>query len=147
MSFKYYFFLSSLLQYLKGTSGQQIPLSEKEVIYIQESVRSCPELKTGSKWYAAHYAQLLSRIWLFGAPWTPAGSCVHGIFQAKILEWIAVTSSRRSSPTRDWTLISCLFCIGRKILYHWAIWEAPSVIYPNSKSAKKKKKKYFIVTE
>ena len=70
MSLKYYFFLSSLLQYLKGTSGQQLPLSEKEVIYVQESVRPCPELKTGSKWYAAHYAQLLSRIWLFGAPWS-----------------------------------------------------------------------------
>ena len=49
MSLKYYFFLSSLLQYLKGTSGQQIPLSEKEVIYVQESLRPCPKFKTGSK--------------------------------------------------------------------------------------------------
>ena len=28
-------------------------------------------------------------------------------------------------PTRDQTLISCVSCIGRQILYHWATWQAP----------------------
>ena len=51
----------------------------------------------------------------------PPGSSVHGIFQARILEWIAVLSSRGSSLPRNWTHISC---IGRQILYHWATWEA-----------------------
>ena len=37
-------------------------------------------------------------------------------FQARILEWIAISSSRRSSRLRDWT---CISCIGRWILYHW----------------------------
>ena len=48
------------------------------------------------------------------------GSSVHGIFQARILEWVAISSSRSSQP-RDWTriCISCLSCIGRQILYHW----------------------------
>ena len=33
------------------------------------------------------------------------GSSVHGILQAIILEWVAISSSCRSSWTRDWTLI------------------------------------------
>ena len=31
------------------------------------------------------------------------GSSVHGIFQARILEWVAISSSRGSSRTRDQT--------------------------------------------
>ena len=31
------------------------------------------------------------------------GSSVHGIFQARILEWVAISFSRRSSQSRDWT--------------------------------------------
>ena len=34
------------------------------------------------------------------------GSSVHGIFQARILEWIAISFSRRSSRHRDWTQVS-----------------------------------------
>ena len=34
------------------------------------------------------------------------GSSVHGIFQARILEWVAFSSSRGSSWSRDWTHIS-----------------------------------------
>ena len=43
------------------------------------------------------------------------GSSVHGILQAKILEWVAVSFSRGSSWPRDRT---CVSFIGRKILYH-----------------------------
>ena len=48
---------------------------------------------------------------------SPPGSSVHGIFQARVLEWVAISFSRGSSQTRDWTRVSC---IGRRILYHWA---------------------------
>ena len=42
-------------------------------------------------------------------PWTsPPGSSVHGILQARILEWVAVPSARGSSPRRDRTLVSCI---------------------------------------
>ena len=44
-------------------------------------------------------------------------SSVHGILQARILEWIAISSSRGSSQPRDRTLISSVSCIGRQILY------------------------------
>ena len=52
---------------------------------------------------------------------SPPGFSVHGIVQARILEWVAISSSRGSSQPRDWT---CTSCIGRRILYHWATWEA-----------------------
>ena len=55
----------------------------------------------------------------------PPGSSVHGILQARILEWVAIPSSRGSSWLRDWTNISCISCTGRQILYHCSTWEAP----------------------
>ena len=39
------------------------------------------------------------------------GSSVHGISQARILEWVAISSSRGSSQTRDQTRVSCSSCI------------------------------------
>ena len=56
---------------------------------------------------------------------SPSGSSVHGIFQARILEWGAISYSRESSLSRDQTHISCISCIGRQIFYHCATWEAP----------------------
>ena len=49
------------------------------------------------------------------------GSSVHGIFQVRILCWIAISYSRRSSQPRDQTRVSC---IGRWILYHSTTWKA-----------------------
>ena len=39
---------------------------------------------------------------------SPPGSSVHAILQARILEWVAISFSRVSSQTRDWTQVSCL---------------------------------------
>ena len=50
---------------------------------------------------------------------SPPGSSVHGILQARILEWVAISFSRGSSQPRDQTQVSCVSCIGRQILYHW----------------------------
>ena len=49
---------------------------------------------------------------------SPPGSSVHGILQSRILEWIAISSSRGSSQPRDRTGISFSSCIGGRILYH-----------------------------
>ena len=49
------------------------------------------------------------------------GSSVHGVLQARILEWVAMLSSRGSSWSRDWTHVSYISCIGRQVLYHWCI--------------------------
>ena len=60
---------------------------------------------------------MLSHFQLFATPGTVAhqASLVHGIFLARILEWVAISSSRGSSWPRDWTHISF---IGRQILYN-----------------------------
>ena len=55
---------------------------------------------------------------------SPPGSSVHQIIQAKILEWVAIPFSRGSSWPRDWAHVSCVSCIGWRILYHYLTWEA-----------------------
>ena len=47
-----------------------------------------------------------------------------GILQARILEWVASSSSRGSSRPREWTLLSCVSWIGRQVLYPSTTWEA-----------------------
>ena len=49
---------------------------------------------------------------------SPPGSSVHGILQARTLEWVAMPSSRGSSWPRDQTRAPHVSCIGRRILYH-----------------------------
>ena len=48
----------------------------------------------------------------------PPGSSVHGVLQARILEWFAMLSSKVSSRPRDQTHVSYVSCIGRWVLYH-----------------------------
>ena len=53
----------------------------------------------------------------------PVDSClpvsfVHGILQVRILEWVAMPSSRGSSWCRDRNCVSYISCIGRRTLYH-----------------------------
>ena len=49
--------------------------------------------------------------------YSPPGFSVYGIFQPRILEWVAISYSRGSFWSRDWTSISCLSYIGRWIIY------------------------------
>ena len=46
---------------------------------------------------------------------SPPGSSVHGILQARILEWVAIPFSRRSSQPRDQTQVSRIY------FYCWVI--------------------------
>ena len=60
------------------------------------------------------------------------GSPVHGILQARILEWVVNSSSRWSSPPKDQTRVSCVSCTvsrffiteppGKPNLYLWDDW-------------------------
>ena len=65
-------------------------------------------------------------VWLFCDPvdCSQLGSSIHGISQARRLKQVAISFSRGSSQPRDWTCVSCVSCIGRRILYHWATREA-----------------------
>ena len=48
---------------------------------------------------------------------SPTGSSVHGVFEARVLEWVAISFSRRSSQHRDRTWVSCI--VGRRFTV-WA---------------------------
>ena len=57
-------------------------------------------------------ACVLSHVWLCDPMnYIPPGSSAHGIFQARILEWVAVSFSRGSSWSRDQTRVSWVSCI------------------------------------
>ena len=49
--------------------------------------------------------------------YSPPGSCVHGVIQARILEWVAISSCRGSSPPRHQTHILWLL--------HWQVDSLP----------------------
>ena len=51
-------------------------------------------------------------------------SSVHGILQARILEWVAMPSFRESSQPRDWTCVSYVSCIGSGFFTTSTTWEA-----------------------
>ena len=55
---------------------------------------------------------------------SPPGSPGHGIFQARLLEWVANLYTMGSSWPRDGTRVTCIYSIGRPILYHWATGES-----------------------
>ena len=61
------------------------------------------------------------------------GFSVHGIFQARVLEWAAISFFRRSSQPRDWTQVSRI--VGRRFTV-WATREVSVSSYrgPNPKS-------------
>ena len=67
-------------------------------------------------WLLSHF----SHFWLCSPmDCSLPGSGVHRILLARILESVAMPSSKRSSQPRDQTLASCLTCIGRQVLYHY----------------------------
>ena len=55
------------------------------------------------------------------------GSFVHGIFQARILEWVATSFSKRSSQPRDWTWVFCI--VGR----YFTVWATREVAKTDGK--------------
>ena len=64
-------------------------------------------------------------------PWTPPGSSVHGILQARILEWVAISSSRGLFLTQGLNPHILVSCTGKQVLYTSATWE-PLIILPTS---------------
>ena len=63
-----------------------------------------------STWLPIMLAFVLSHS-LWPMDCSPPGSLVHGVLQARILEWVAISFSRGSSRPRDWTHVSCISCI------------------------------------
>ena len=84
-----------MLNKLRNTFVRSCPI--QRVTFIHRVLRS--EL-TNWKWKW----KLLSCVWLCD----PMNYTVHGILQARILEWAVFPSSRGSSSPRDWTQVSCI---------------------------------------
>ena len=80
----------------------------------------------------------LSHVWLFATPWNYT---IHGILQARILEWVAIPFSRASSQSRDRTQVSC---IAGGFFTSWATREAQYEVI-NSTLRKKNKEKLRIL--
>ena len=74
---------------------------------------STPDPLEKRKW---SLSVVLDSLWPHGLYSLP-GSSIHGIFQAGILEWVAISFSRRSSQSRDWTWVSHI--VGRRFTI-WA---------------------------
>ena len=77
--------------------------------------------------------------------WSPLGSSVHGILQARILEWAAIPFSRGSSWPRDQTCVSSVSCLADGFFTISTTWEAhaltnislfppPTILCSSSKS-------------
>ena len=74
-----------------------------------------------SSWWCI-CAYVLSRSVVFDFLW-PHGLAGQaplsmGFSRQEYWSGVAMSSSRKSSQPRDWTRISCVFCIGRRVLYH-----------------------------
>ena len=89
--------------------------TQKHVCILETGVSEGNKVIHGNK--GASLGCVLSCLWLISNPMdcSPPGSSFHGIFQARILEWVALSSWRGSSWPRGQICISC-----RRILYHWA---------------------------
>ena len=82
---------------------------------------------------------MLSCVWLFcnHVDCSLPGSSVHGMFQARILEWVAISYSRGCSQPRDRNGISCFSCIGRQILLPLSHLESPLISWASKISKNK----------
>ena len=72
--------------------------------------------------HVLNHSALSDSLWLHRLE--PARLLCPWISQARLLEWVAISFSRESSQPRDQTgisCVSCVFCVGRWILYHYAI--------------------------
>ena len=81
----------------------------------EPSAPPCP-----GTWKSVLSAQLLQLCPTLRGPMdcSPPGSSVQGISQARILEWVAMPSSKGSSRPRARTCVSDVSCDDRRVLYH-----------------------------
>ena len=117
---------------LVKTSNSKLPLYDSQE---PENCYHCSSLRVTSQTHSSYVifpfwfrlttcvcVCLLSHfscVWHFAALWIVAcqAPLSMGILQARILEWVAMPSSRRSSQLKDRTPVSWVSCIGRR-LYH-----------------------------
>ena len=87
---------------------------------ICKVLNSCIHIRLYTYMHACVHAKLLQSCPTLCNPvnCSPPGSSVCEILQARIVEWVAMHSSRGSSQPRDGTQVSYVSCIVRWVLYH-----------------------------
>ena len=125
---KYYIFMFTFVLTLNGAMYDLLNVCvsfDKFQLYIMDLCI----------FYHVLCAYLLSGVWLFVTPWTITSQAPLSmvILQERILEWVAMPSSRGSSQPRDWTQA---FCIAGGLFTSWTIseaqeyWSGYSIISP-----------------
>ena len=105
---------------LQGDSLPSEPPGNEFIDYTPIQHKKLKLKKKESVWYGSMHAKLLQSCPILCNPMDHSlpGSSVCGILQARILEWVAMPSSRGSSQPRDRTHVSCVSCTERRDLYH-----------------------------
>ena len=118
------------IQYLVITYYQKESETIDLYVHVLQSL-----LHTWNTVYQFWQSESVSHSVTYNSLWpmdcSPPGSSVHGILQARILEWVAISFSRGSSQHRDQTWVSC---IAGRFFTIWATW----VAHINSISVKNK---------
>ena len=81
-------------------------------------------IREANIFWSLHLSFLVITVVDYPKDYSLPSSSIHGIFQARILEWVALSISGRSSWPRGWTQVSCI--VGR----HFTIWVTREV--PNN---------------
>ena len=109
-------------QHLLGTRWvhHSSPVSaaiEMDTLFIFSSISRCHNGWVPGPGKTCDIIFLVSdSLWPHGL-YSPPGSSIHGILQARILEWVAIPFSGGYSQLRDWTWVSC---IAGRVLTVWA---------------------------
>ena len=104
-----------------GQKCEKVRVEQGEGEREKEYIREQNLLDIDKQWQQSQVAQSCPTLW-DPVDCSPPGSSIHGIFQAKVLEWVAISFSRGSSRPRDQTQVSHI--IGR-CFNLWATREAP----------------------
>ena len=97
--------------YGDNTEMQTQPETENLGFSIELTVTTCTNSLT-------LFSVMSDPLWTHGL--LGSGSA-YGIFQTRILEWVAISPSRGSSQPRNWDAflgICCISCTGRQVFYH-----------------------------
>ena len=111
-----FIFIYSRYCHCSPKSLKQFPTSPE---YVRAPIYPHPQMLIIVIISVCVYVQSLSHVPLFATPWTIAHQTLLSteILQARILEWVAMPSSRGSSQPRGRTCVSYIFCMGRRVLY------------------------------
>ena len=112
------------LSALDSSVENSLPLRQTEVLG-EVSTENTRLSSSDEPWFLKQIVvESLSFVRLFSDPmdYSLPGSSVHGISQARTLEWVAISFSRGSFPPRDQTHVSC---VDRWVLYQQATGNIP----------------------